>query len=130
MGPVGHTLISSALGAGIWAATGSMPAAVMSLGVGVLMDLDHLYDYYNWYVKRKRDKVYLLLHAWEYSLVGLVLLGGGFFDTLLLAATLAHLLHVTADHFHNHMSRYGYSITYRLINPVCKYFKKATWPAA
>ena len=68
MGPIGHTVISSAVAGGTWAITGSPAAAGVALGVGVLMDLDHLFDYFQRYIKGKNNRVYLLLHAWEYPL--------------------------------------------------------------
>ena len=114
MGPVGHTVISAGVAAGVWAATQSAGAAAWALGVGVLMDVDHVYDYYQWYVKRRTDKIYVLFHAWEYSIAGLamaLLLS----HPLLLAAALGHLAHVATDQMHNHPSRFGYSIVYRVL---------------
>lgn len=99
----------------MWGATGSPAAAGVALGVGVLIDVDHLYDYYRWYVRRKKGKIFLLLHAWEYSLAGLLLVGLVYYHPLLLAAVLAHLGHIATDHFHNHLSPWGYSITYRTL---------------
>ena len=116
MGPVGHTLISSALGVGVGAATGSPEAGAVALGVGVLMDMDHLVDFYQWYVKGHPNRVYVLLHAWEYSAFGVVALAWIYFHPLVLAVVLAQLLHVATDHFHNRISPYGYFITYRILN--------------
>ena len=115
MGPVGHTLISGVVGGGIWVVTGSTAAVPLAVGVGVLMDGDHLYDFHQWYIKRRRDKVYLLLHAWEYSMAGLVVLALGFYHPLFLATVLVHLTHVATDHWHNGLSRFGYSIIYRMV---------------
>ena len=78
MGPVGHVLVSSSVAGGVWVATGSTAAAAVAVGVGVLTDLDHLYDYYQRHARRRRGKLYVLLHGWEYSLVGLGLLALGF----------------------------------------------------
>ena len=114
MGPVGHTVISAGIGAGLLGVTGSPAAAGVALGVGVLTDVDHLFDYYQWYIRRKPNKLYLLFHAWEYSIIGLLLLGIFFYHPVLLAAALAHLGHVATDHFHNNISPLGYSITYRI----------------
>lgn len=116
MGPVGHTLVSSAVGAGVWAATGSPAAAGVALGVGVLMDLDHLYDFYQWYIRGRTNKVCVFLHAWEYSALGLALLGLVFYHPLFLATVLAHSAHVASDHFHNGLSRWGYFIIYRVVH--------------
>ena len=61
------------------------------LGVGVLTDVDHLFDFYQWYVRRKRGRVYLLFHAWEYSIAGLLALVLVYYHPMLLAVVLAHL---------------------------------------
>jgi hypothetical protein len=96
-------------------ATGSKGAAALAVGVGVLMDLDHVYDYYQWYVKRRPYRVYVFLHAWEYSAAGLGLLATGIHHPFLWATVLAHLAHVCTDQLFNSVSRFGYSIIYRLI---------------
>ena len=114
MGPLGHTVVSGAVAGGVWAATGSLPAAGIALGVGVLMDVDHLYDYYRWHVNPEDGKIFVLFHAWEYSLAGLVVWAFVFLNPLLLGAVLGHLAHVTTDHVANHLSRYAYSIVYRV----------------
>ena len=114
MGPLGHTVVSGAVAGGVWAATGSLPAAGIALGVGVLMDVDHLYDYYRWHVNPKDGKIFVLFHAWEYSLAGLAVWAFVFLNPLFLGAVLGHLAHVTTDHAANHLSRYAYSIVYRV----------------
>ena len=115
MGPVGHTVISSGLGVGVGAATGSPEAGALALGVGVLMDLDHLYDYYQWYIKGRSNRFFILFHAWEYSAAGLIALVSVFFHPLFLAAVLAHLVHVTTDHLHNRLPLFTYFIAYRVV---------------
>ena len=115
MGPIGHTVISSAVGGGVWLATGSVAAAAVAVGVGVLMDVDHLHDYYQRFAKGKHDKIYVLFHGWEYSLAGLVVLAIFFQPPIFIAAVLAHLAHVITDQWHNGFSRFGYSITFRAI---------------
>jgi hypothetical protein len=112
MGPIGHTVISSAVAGGTWAITGSPAAAGVALGVGVLMDVDHLYDYYQRYVKGKKDRVYVLFHAWEYPMI-MSLISLVFYHPFLLAAILGHLAHVTTDHVWNRLTPLAYSIIYR-----------------
>ena len=101
MGPVGHCAISAGIGAGVWGITGSSAAGGAALAVGVLIDVDHLVDFYQWYVRRKRNKIYQFFHAWEYSIIGLLLLGVFFYHSVPLATALAHLGHVATDHFRN-----------------------------
>ena len=115
LGPVGHFLVSSAVGGGVWAVTGSPVAAGVTVAVGVLMDVDHVYDYYQRYARGKYGKLYVPLHAWEYSLVGLGLLALGLNHPIFLGAVLAHLTHVGTDQWHNGLGRFSYSITYRAI---------------
>ena len=115
MGPVGHSAISTDIGVGVWAITGSPAAGGVALGVGVLNDVDHLFDFYQWYVRRKKGKIYLFFHAWEYSIAALLFLGLVYYHPVLLAAALAHLGHVSADHFHNRLAPWGYFITYRAL---------------
>ena len=114
MGPIGHAVISSAVAGGTWAITGSPAAAGVALGVGVLMDVDHLYDYYQRYVKGKKDRVYVLFHAWEYSMI-MSFISLVFYHPFLLAVILGHLAHVTTDHVWNRLTPFAYSITYRAI---------------
>ena len=113
MGPVGHTAVSTVIGASVWGATGSPLAGAVAVGAGVVVDIDHLVDYYRWWVMRRPDKVLVLLHGWEYSIVGLLVLNLVFYHPIFLAVVLAHLGHVATDHFHNRLSPLGYSIVYR-----------------
>ena len=115
MGPVGHSAISAGIGAGVWGATGSAAAGGVALGVGVLTDVDHLFDYYQWYIRRKPGKIYLFFHAWEYGFIGLLVLAFAFYHPVLLAAVLAHIVHVASDHYHNRLAPWGYSISYRAL---------------
>ena len=80
------------------------------------MDLDHLVDFYQWYVRTRPNRVYIPFHSWEYSFVGLAVLAAVVYHPILLAVVSAHLLHVATDHFHNRISPYGYFLTYRIIN--------------
>lgn len=114
MGPVGHTAVSGALGIGVGAATGSPEAGATALGVGVLLDVDHLFDFYQWYVRGKSNRIFLLFHAWEYSAAGIVALAVAFFHPLFLALVLAQLAHVATDHFHNRLPPWTYFLCYRI----------------
>lgn len=113
MGPVGHTVISTAIGASVWWVTGSPAAGGAALAFGVLIDADHLFDLYQSWIRRQPDKVYVLLHGWEYSIIGLLVLGLVFSQPILLGVVLGHLGHVATDHFHNRISPWAYFIIYR-----------------
>ena len=115
MGPIGHSAISTGIGAGVWGVTGSPVAGGAALGVGVLTDVDHLFDFYQWYVRRKQGKLFLFFHAWEYGIAGLLALLFLFYDPIFLAIVLAHLGHVATDQFHNGLNTRSYFITYRAL---------------
>ena len=115
MGPIGHSAISAGIGAGVWRVTGSPVAGGAALGVGVLTDVDHLFDFYQWYVRRKQGKLFLLFHAWEYGIAGLLALLFLFQDPIFLAIVLAHLGHVATGQSHNGLDTRSYFITYRAL---------------
>ncbi|MBC8280102.1 MAG: hypothetical protein H8E48_04880 [Chloroflexi bacterium] len=114
MGPVGHTVISTAIGASVWGVTGSPVAGGAALAVGVLIDADHLIDLYQSWIKGKPDQVLVLAHGWEYSIIGLLFLGLIFYQPIVLGAVLGHLGHVATDHFHYRLTPLSYFITYRI----------------
>lgn len=95
-------------------ATGSPVAGAVTLGVGVLLDIDHFYDYYLWYMRRIRTKLYIWLHAWELSAAAILVWAFLWHHPILLALAAGHLSHVTVDHFHNRLVGFGYFLIYRL----------------
>ncbi len=113
MGPVGHTVISTAVGASVWGATGSELAGGIAVGVGVFVDVDHLVDLYQSWIRRDPTKVIVPFHGWEYSIAGLLVLVLVFYHPILLAVVLGHLSHVATDHFHNRLTLLGYFVLYR-----------------
>lgn len=68
-----HLVASTAVGGAVWAGTGNPATLPIAIAAGVLPDGDHLLDYYFRYVRRDRRFVFLLLHAWEYFFIGLIL---------------------------------------------------------
>ena len=111
MGSVGHTVISTAIGVSIWGATGSFAAG--GAPDGVFVDIDHSVDYYQEWVKRRPYLLLKLFHGWEYSVLGLLVLGFIYYHPLLLAAAVAHLGHMALDHFHHRPNPWAYFISYR-----------------
>ena len=115
LGPVGHTVVSVGIGGAVWAATGS-PAAVPAATVtGVLIDVDHVLDYYNCYWKRDKGRLYVLFHGWEYSAIALAIVLAFWYPPVLLAAVLGHLGHLVGDQVGNRLAHpLAYSIVYRI----------------
>ena len=113
MKPVGHIAVASAVGLGVAAATQSPWAVVTALGSGVLVDADHAIDYYRWFVLRKRERVFYLLHAWEYLPLLVLASAISGWNPLLLGATAGYLSHLVADQWANKAYTFTYSIIYR-----------------
>ena len=113
MGPVGHSFISSVVGASVWGITGSPLAGAVAAGVGVLVDADHLVDLYQSCIRLKSELVVVPLHGWEYSIVGILVLCFAFYHPVFLAVIIGHLSHVATDHFHNRLTPLGYFVLYR-----------------
>ena len=114
MGPVGHTAISAVVGASVWGLTGSPSAGAVAVGVGVVVDVDHLVDLYQSCIRLKSNLVVVPLHGWEYSIAGLLVLCFLFYHPVLLAAVMGHLSHVATDHCHNRLTPLGYFALYRV----------------
>ena len=114
MGPLGHTVVSAGIGVSVWAATGSAPALPAAIATGVLVDADHVLDFYYLYVKKDRRRIFVLLHGWEYSVVALALVLGVWYHPALLAGVLGHLGHLAGDQARNSPAHpLAYSIAYR-----------------
>ena len=113
MGPVGHSAISTVVGASIWGITGSPLAGAVAAGVGVLVDADHLVDLYQSCIRLKPNLVVVPLHGWEYSVAGILVLWFAFYHPVFLAVIIGHLSHVATDHLHNRLTPLGYFVLYR-----------------
>ncbi len=107
-----HVALSTATGGAVWAATGEWPALPIALATGVLPDADHLLDYYNWYVRGNRKRIFFIFHGWEYvlALLAAYML---FTSPLILAALVAYVTHVGSDQIFNSCYRWTYSIIAR-----------------
>jgi hypothetical protein len=112
-GPVAHTAVAAAVGGAVWAATGEPMAMPVAFGAGVLIDVDHVLDYYNWFIRRDRHSCFLVLHAWEYAAVGLALAAGVWQHPLAFATVLGYIGHLALDNTANPVNRGTYSLAYR-----------------
>ena len=116
MKPVEHLAVSSALGAGVWAASGAPGAVVTAAAAGVLVDADHALDYYLWFVRGSRGRVIYALHGWEYLLpIGALAAASGW-HPLIVAAWLGYASHLVGDQLSNHAQPLSYSLAYRALH--------------
>jgi len=122
-----HLGLSLALASAIWWFTRSLGMTLSALFFGVLIDLDHWFDYFAEYGRRIRvrhffqvahDRAYrrgvLFLHGWEW----VILLAGAtwWFDypSWLAGITLGWGTHLVADQLYNRPRPWGYSLAYRI----------------
>lgn len=110
---VPHAAASGAVGLGVWAATGDAAAVPAALAAGVLPDLDHLLDYYNWYIRRDHRRLFLLLHGWEYLVAGIAVYVAYLSEPWLLAALLGYATQIGGDQLFNHQRPFTYSLAAR-----------------
>ena len=121
----GHVLASGVVGAGIYAATGSLKMASVSFAAGVFLDLDHLMDYwenhsFNFNVSRffnvcnecdlKTTK--LFLHSAELAVI-MTLAAYLTRSGTLAALTLGIYQHLALDQFFNKVNAASYVFIYR-----------------
>ena len=116
MKPAAHIAISTGLGAGVATFTGSPWAFATTLGTGILVDADHVLDYYRWYVRHKIHRVFYLLHAWEHLAILVAISALSDWHPLLIGTTLGYLSHLIADQLGNDPYPLSYSIIYRAIH--------------
>lgn len=100
----------------MWGFTRSVSAAVTAVAVGVLMDVDHLLDYYWWLWREQRDYVWLFLHGYELAVLLFLAAWLWEWHPVALAAGLAHLVHLVTDQFTNHVRPLTYFYTYRALH--------------
>ena len=97
-------------------ATKSPYSMLAATATGVAIDVDHLLEYYLWFVKGDDSRVFYFLHSYE-LLVPCVLAGllsGG--DPVVIGVSAAFLGHLLTDQIANPMHPLAYFFTFRVIN--------------
>jgi len=101
------------IGAGIWSITGSPLAVPASVAAGVLVDLDHISDFFEPQEEGRLRYMLRFFHAWEYFLMALAVLLTFSQHPLFLAAVLGYLSHLALDQFTNRSHPLAYFILFR-----------------
>jgi hypothetical protein len=113
--PPGHAAISLGIGGVLWAVTTSPYSMVAAVITGLMVDVDHLLEYYWWFVKEDHSRVWYLLHSYE--LVVPAFLAGYLsgWDPMVLGVSLAFLGHLITDQLANPVAPLTYFFTYRAL---------------
>jgi hypothetical protein len=109
--PHKHLAVSAVIGAAGWLVTGEPLAGVAALATGVLPDLDHAVDY-AYYRRTGEHRLVLLLHGYEYVVLGMIA-AYTLASPVLWVATVAYLVHLLADQAENKTRPLTYSLLYR-----------------
>ncbi len=128
MRPQYHAIASAGFGLAVYASLNSLGAALACLITGVFVDLDHLIDYYNHFgielnlkkfyrncygPRQKLDKIYLVLHGYEYLIPLTLLIFLVDSKKIVIGAAVGFLQHMVLDQFGNKVKPFAYFITYR-----------------
>ncbi|HEX6512911.1 MAG TPA: hypothetical protein VF157_11460 [Chloroflexota bacterium] len=127
MRPQGHVAVSAGLGAIFWAKSRDPWTMLISLAFGVLVDLDHFFDY--WYSEgrlcfdlktflgtrywKKSGRIFVFFHAFEYLPLVFLFWQAYKGRRWAVAATAAMSSHLLADHLVNELRPLGYFLSYR-----------------
>ncbi len=122
--------MSIGLGTLFWAKSRDVRTFLVSIVFGVLIDVDHLFDYWFAYrtlrvdlsaffsgrYERVSKRIFILLHAFEYLPVVYLVWAALRGRRWAVAATTAMSTHLIADHLLNGVRPLAYFITYRALN--------------
>ena len=131
--PRGHIIASGIFSICVWVYFKSIGCAAISFAAGVLLDLDHLIDYYanhsftlnikdvyNACLEIKLNKLFLLLHSYELiAILWLAIFVFGLSNSWK-ALAVGCTQHILIDQITNPIKLTGYFLTYR----IAKGFKK------
>jgi len=121
-----HVALSAVVSGGVYLVTRSWPMTASSLATGVFIDGDHLFDYireYGWRwnprqffrasYERKYKRVILLLHAWEWLPLLLLLAWWSGWNPWIVGLVIGWAQHLAADQLCNTYKTWAYFITWR-----------------
>ena len=128
-----HFVLSLIAGFVVWNFYKRASISVLAaLAGGVLVDIDHLIDYFlafgfdfkmdyflSGYQFLRSGKIYILFHGWEYVVVLIVLASvvkNKFYKSVFLAVALGLFFHLSADSIINNIPAKSYWLTYRAEN--------------
>ena len=125
--PLGHVIASGFISALVWVFFKSFGCAAVSFLSGILIDLDHLIDYYanhgfTFKVKAmygafhniRFKKLYVILHSYELIALLWALICLFSLSNIWKALAIGFTQHLIFDQFTNPINKPGYFLTYRI----------------
>lgn len=127
--PPGHIMASGVISLFVWAYFRSFGCAVVSFAAGVLIDIDHLLDYYanlGFTLNAKKvygaccemrlDKLYLAFHSYELVMLLWIAIYAFSLSNIWRAAAIGMTQHLIFDQFTNPIKLPSYFLAYRIAN--------------
>jgi hypothetical protein len=128
--PLKHVVSSAAAGTAFYLLSHSITASFTCFLSGILIDLDHFFDFYRQYkiwpinlkdfyiccIERRLEKVYLLLHSIELIALFWILIIVFRLNLFWLALAAGMTVHIIFDFLGNRGLLFSYSFLYRLKN--------------
>ena len=106
-------MISLTIGGVLWAVTKSPYSMLAASITGVMIDLDHLVEYYWWFIKEDRTRVWYFLHSYELLVPALLASYLSGWDPVVMGVSFAFLGHLLTDQLANPVRPLTYFFTYR-----------------
>ena len=108
-----HMALSAATGGVLAVATGEVKLIGITFAAGVFPDIDHAFDYYNWYIRQKTERLFLILHGWEYLAAFFALYVFVFQEPWMLAISIGYATQIGTDQIFNQPRWHTYFLTSR-----------------
>lgn len=128
MSPVAHVIASGAISVFVWWHLKSAACAVTSFAAGVLIDLDHLIDYYanfrftlsirKIYLRclgMRLKRLYVLLHSYELVIALWAAIYAFRLSDIWKGIAIGFTQHLLFDQITNPLNTFGYFLTYRIV---------------
>ena len=121
-----HMITSVPVAAGVWLASHNWYYVCMSLFLGFLVDVDHVFDYIReegrFNMRHMFEKsyegdfhhLYVIFHAYEYIVLAWIPVFFTHNCTFSIVFTVAYLSHMIPDQLMNNVKPLGYFLTYRI----------------
>ena len=113
--PPGHAVVSLTIGGVLWVVTKSPYSFISSLLTGVLIDMDHLVEYYWWFIKEDHTRVWYFLHSYELLVPAIISGYISGWNPIVVGASAAFLGHLLSDQIANPVAPLTYFFTYRAV---------------
>ena len=113
MKPPGHALVLISIGGVLWGITKSPYSFFAAAVAGVMIDVDHLVEYYRWFVREDNSRVWFFLHSYELLVPAFLASFLSGWDPVVTGVSAAFMGHLITDQIVNPVAPLAYFFTFR-----------------